>query len=49
MRNMLAFRDANRGNGIEQILNKDHVQKVEVVVKETDGCKGLKREDSVKD
>ena len=40
VRNVLPFRHANRGIGIESLLTKDHVEKVEVVVKETDGCKG---------
>lgn len=40
VRNVLPFRHANRGMGIESLLTKDHVEKVEVVVKETDGCKG---------
>lgn len=40
VRNVLPFRHANRGTGIERLLSRDHVEKVEIVVKETDGCKG---------
>jgi len=40
VRNIIPFRHANRGTGIESLLTRDHVEKVEMVVKETDGCKG---------
>ena len=46
MRTILPFRHMNRGTGIESLLNRDHVEKVEVVVKETDGCKGRLHFDS---